>query len=162
MPIMLNMLCDLIQHKGFASASLLRAIQQFAPAAQDEELFKLLHHIIVANRFWLKLILNLPFVLEEETRLPESLEAIAALYRETYDQEMEWASQATDSDLTVRLESPLIPDSSFSVTEAMMQVCLHSHGHRAQCAVRLRQLGGTPPSLDYITWLKERPRPDWS
>lgn len=159
---MLDLLSDLIQHKGFANASLLRAIRQHEAAAKDEELRKLLHHIIVANRFWVKLILNHPFVLEEEARLPESLEAIAALHRETHAQELEWASQAAESDLAVRLESPFIPDRSFSVAEAIMQVCMHSHGHRAECAIRLRQLGGTPPALDYITWLKERPCPDWS
>ena len=48
-----------------------------------------------------------------------------------------------------------------SVVQAMMQVCLHSHGHRAQCAVRLRLLGGTPPNMDFILWLKERPAPNW-
>lgn len=159
---MLDLLRDLIQHKAFVNASLLRAIQQYQPAAQDEELQKLLHHIIVANRFWLKLILNLPFVIEEESRMPESLEAIEALYKETHTQEMEWASQAKESDLGIRLESSFIPGRSFSVAEAVVQVCMHSHGHRAQCVIRLRQLGGTPPALDYITWLKERPSPYWS
>jgi uncharacterized damage-inducible protein DinB len=39
---------------------------------------------------------------------------------------------------------------------------MHSHGHRAQCATRLRLLGGTPPAMDFILWLKDRPVPDWS
>jgi uncharacterized damage-inducible protein DinB len=159
---MLDMLRDLTQHKIFANASLLKAIRQCEPAAQDEELRKLLHHILVANRYWLKLILDLPFVSEEETHVPESLEAIAAVYRETHKQEMEWISKASEAALSNRLESPFIPGHDFSVAEILMQVCMHSHGHRAQCAIKLRQSGGTPPAMDYITWLKERPSADWS
>ena len=32
-----------------------------------------------------------------------------------------------------------------SVAEALLQVCMHSHGHRAQVATRLRQHGAVPP-----------------
>ena len=61
-----------------------------------------------------------------------------------------------------QLETPFLPGATFSVAEGIMQICLHSHGHRAQCATRLRQLGGTPPGTDFILWLKEkRPVPEW-
>lgn len=158
---MFVMLQDLIQHKGYANAALVKAIRRHDAAAQDEELRKTLHHIILANRFWLMLILGLPFSVEEESRTPESPEAIVALYRETHAQEMEWVSQIQEADLARMLETPFIPGYSYSVAEALMQVCMHSHGHRAQCATRLRLLGGTPPNMDFILWLKERPAPDW-
>ena len=160
-PAMLVMLQELIHHKGYANASLLKAIQQHETAAQDTELRKLLHHIILANRFWLRLSLGLPFVVDEESRIPESIEAVAAQYRETYAQEMEWLAQIQEPELARVLETHYIPDFSCSVAQAMMQVCLHSHGHRAQCATMLRQLGGTPPNMDFILWLKDRPAPDW-
>jgi uncharacterized damage-inducible protein DinB len=38
---------------------------------------------------------------------------------------------------------------------------MHSHGHRAQCAAMLRELGGTPPAMDFITWLAGRPAAEW-
>jgi uncharacterized damage-inducible protein DinB len=39
---------------------------------------------------------------------------------------------------------------------------MHSHYHRGQNATRLRELGGTPPTTDYIVWLwKGRPQPAW-
>src|SRR5215510_7581681 len=155
------MLQDLIHHKGYANASLLKAIRQHEPAAQDPELRKLLHHIILANRFWLLLTLGLPFVVKEESREPESFEAVAAQYRETHAQEMEWLAQVQEPELGRVLETPFIPDFSCSVAQAMMQVCLHSHGHRAQCATILRQLGGVPPNMDFILWLKDRPAPVW-
>jgi uncharacterized damage-inducible protein DinB len=155
------MLQDLIHHKGYANASLLKAIRQHEPAAQDPELRKLLHHIILANRFWLRLSLGLQFVVEEESQTPESFEAVAERYRETHAQEMEWLAQVQEPDLARVLETPFIPDFRCSVVEAMTQVCLHSHGHRAQCATRLRLLGGTPPNMDFILWLKDRPAPEW-
>lgn len=158
---MLVMLQDLVDHKGYANAALLKAIRQHETAAQDPELRKLLHHIILANRFWLRLSLGLPFAVEEESRIPESLEAITAQYRETHAQEREWLSQVREPDLARILETPFIPGHSFSVAQALMQVCMHSNGHRAQCATRLRLLGGTPPGMDFILWLKERPSADW-
>lgn len=158
---MLAMLRDLIAHKGHANAALLNAILQHEKAARDDELRKLLHHILLANRFWFMLSLGRELALEKESQVPESLETITRQYRETHEQEFEWITRIQESDLARRLETPFIPGYTFSVAEGMMQVCLHSHGHRAQCATRLRLLGGTPPVTDFILWLKERPSPDW-
>src|SRR4030095_955927 len=125
---MLLMLQELIHHKGYANASLLKAIRQHEAAAQDPELQKLLPHILLGKRISLKLSIGLPFVVEEESRTPESLEAIAAQYRETHEQEMEWLAQVEEPELARILETPFIPDFSCSIAQAMMQVCLHSHG----------------------------------
>ena len=43
-----------------------------------------------------------------------------------------------------------------SVRQAILQICMHTQGHRAQCATRLRALGGTPPGTDYVLWIKEK------
>lgn len=158
---MLTMLRDLIAYKGHANAALLKAILQHEKAAHDDELRKLLHHILLANRFWFMLSTGRELALERESQVPESLVTVASQYRETHEQELEWIFRIQESDLDRRLETPFISGSTFSVAEAMMQVCLHSHGHRAQCATRLRLLGGTPPATDFVLWLKERPRPDW-
>jgi uncharacterized damage-inducible protein DinB len=161
MVTMLDLLHDLVRHKGYANAALLKAIRGHEPAAQDQELRKLLHHIILANRFWFSLSVARPFSRDEESRVPESLKAIAARYRETHAQELEWVSQLREPDLARTVETPFIAGHQFSVAQAAMQVCMHSHGHRAQCATRLRLLGGTPPAMDFVQWLKERPDPDW-
>jgi uncharacterized damage-inducible protein DinB len=158
---MIDLLHDLIRHKAYANAALLKAIRRHEPAAQDPELRKLLHHIILADRFWLLLTLGRPFLQEEESPVPESLEAIAVRYRETHSQELEWWSQLRESELARTLETRFIPGHQYSIAQAAMQVCMHSHGHRAQCAARLRLLGGTPPAMDFVLWLKERPAPDW-
>lgn len=59
-PIMLIMLQDLVRHKWHANAALISAIRKQEAATQDEQLRSLLHHTILANRFWLVLILNRP------------------------------------------------------------------------------------------------------
>jgi uncharacterized damage-inducible protein DinB len=159
---MLAMLQNLVRHKGYADASLLKAIRQNDRAAQDDDLRRLLHHIILANRFWLMQSLNRPFALEEESRVPKSLEAVAGRYRETHIDELLWVSNLEETDLDRKLVSPYIPGGSCSVAEGVMQICMHSHGHRSQCATRLRQLGATPPVLDFILWLKDRSAADWS
>jgi len=158
---MLALIKDLIEHKAFANASMLNAVAMHDGASRDLELRKLLHHIILANRFWLYLTLHLPFDVEEESRIPDSLDDLKRTYEQTHNREIEWISNADESELTRELSSPLIPVSSCSVAEAMMQVCMHSHGHRAQIAARLRQSGGTPPAMDFILWLKDRPPAQW-
>ena len=159
---MLRMLRDLVDHKGHANAALLNAIRQNAGAASDPELWPLLYHILLANRFWLLSVLRLPFVLEDESRPAPSFDALVERYARTQSQEAAWLDTATAADLERALKSPLIPNGECSVAQALMQVCMHSHGHRAQAAKLLRRHGGTPPAGDFILWLATRPRAQWS
>ena len=156
------MLRDLVAHKGHANAALLNAIRQNAAAASDPELWELLHHILLANRFWLLTVLGLPFVHEDEARPSPSFDALIQRYVSTHAQEVAWLDTATEGELARLLEDALIPNGTCSVSQAFMQVCMHSHGHRAQCAKLLRRHGGVPPSTDFILWLTSRPRAEWS
>jgi uncharacterized damage-inducible protein DinB len=150
---MLEMLRDLVAHKGHANAVMLGAIRQNDTAAADPELRELLHHVLMANRFWLLTVLGLPFVFEDESRPFNAFDALMERYRSTQEQESTWLAAATDADLARVLENPLIPGGTCSVAQALMQVCLHSHGHRAQCAKLLRRHGSVPPNTDFILWL---------
>jgi uncharacterized damage-inducible protein DinB len=158
---MLAMIHDLVRHKWYANATLLGAILTNQPAAQDEELRKLFHHILIANRYWLFLILQKEFARDEESRLPGTMDELIAKYKETEILELDWLSRYSESDMDRTVETPFLSGQSFSVAQAVMQVCMHSLGHRAQCATRLRSLGGTPPTTDFILWLKDRPAPAW-
>jgi len=159
---MLEMLRDLVAHKGHANAALLTAIRQNPTAASDPELWELLHHILLANRFWLITVLGLPFVHEDEARPSPSFDALIHRYGSTQAQEAAWLETATEGDLARMLEDALIPNGTCSVSQAFMQVCMHSHGHRAQCAKLLRRHGGVPPPTDFILWLTSRPRAAWA
>jgi uncharacterized damage-inducible protein DinB len=158
---MLAVLRDLFCHQAFTDAALLTAIRRHELAARDHELRTLLHHILGAHRYWIHLSQGLPFVVEEETTVPDSLEPIVARYRATQAQERVWLDGLRESDLTRELETPFLPGRRIAIGDALMQVCMHSHGHRSQCATRLRALGGQPPILDFILWLKDRPVPVW-
>jgi uncharacterized damage-inducible protein DinB len=158
---MTAMIDDLIRHKWHSNAALLGAIGQNAAAMNDEELRKLLHHILIANRYWLSRMRDIEFFREAESRISESLDDLIARYRQTETEEMEWLLQASDADFDRVFQIPRLPGQDFSATEAIMQVVMHSLGHRAQCAMRLRSLGGTPPPTDFVLWLKDRPAPVW-
>jgi uncharacterized damage-inducible protein DinB len=158
---MLAMLQDLVQHKNHSNAALLSAIAAHEKAATDPELRRLLHHIILANRFWLALFTDIDFDLTKEGAFPQSLQAVESLYLDVSDREARWIGGLHDSDLQRMIATPFIPDRAFSLAQALMQVCLHSHGHRAQCAAKLRALGGNPPPTDFLAWLEKRPVADW-
>lgn len=158
---MLAMLRDLVAHKGHANAAMLTAIRDNPTAAADQELVDLFHHVLLANRFWLLTLMGAPFAVEHESRPASSLAELTERYRETQAQETAWLASASDDDLARGLESPLIPGTRCSVAQAWLQVCLHSHGHRAQGATLLRRHGGAPPPIDFIVWLLERPAPQW-
>ena len=152
----------MIAHKGYANAAVLRAIRQNDAATSDPELWDLLHHVLVASRFWLLALLGSPFVFEDESRPSSSFDALIQRFSSTQDQESAWLAPATEADLAFVLESPLIPGATCSAAQAVMQVCLHSHGHRAQCAKLLRRHGGVPPMTDFIVWLVNRPPAEWA
>jgi len=158
---MLATLRDLVAHKGHANAALLTAIRRNDAAAADRELWDLLHHILLANRFWLLAVLGSPFVLEEEARPSESFDALVGRFASLQDQEERWLAAATSDDLARMLVHEHIPNRTCSVSQAVLQVCLHSQGHRSQCAKLLRRHGGAPPAADFIVWLATRPRADW-
>jgi len=153
---MLPLIDQLIRHKWWANANLLRSVDNHPPIANDPELRKLLHHILVANRYWLLLILGQPFVDEQEKRIPESHTALAAQFHATEQLELDWLSLATQSELNRQLQPRALPDTTISVAEALIQVALHSHGHRSQCSARLRALGGTPAPMDFVLWVRDR------
>src|SRR5262249_53204561 len=106
---MLEMLRDLVAHKGHANAALLNAIRQHGAAAADPEIWELLHHVLLANRFWLLTVLGLPFVLEDEASQSSSFETLTERYSRTQAQEAAWLGTATEPDLARILECVLIP-----------------------------------------------------
>jgi len=158
---MLDMLRDLVAHKGHANAAMLAAIRQQDSAAGDPALMGLLHHVLLANRFWLLTVQGRPFVAEHEARPAESFDDLVQRYAMTQAEETAWLDTATQTELARVVEDPRIPGGSCSVGQALMQVCLHSHGHRAQCAKLLRGHGAVPPMTDFILWVADRPSPEW-
>lgn len=152
---MLTLLRDLIAHKGFATAALLGAMQS-SMTTDDDAMRKLLEHVRVSNRFWLLAILGRPFDYGVEGRTSGSFGELAARFEALQHEEEAWLAQATEADIGRVLTGPLIPGGQCTVGDALLQVALHSQGHRSQCAKLLRAAGGTPPVTDFIMWIGER------
>ena len=150
---MLKMLGDLVAHKGDANRAILEAVRQSPPASQDAAILALLHHVLVANRFWFLTFVGEPFVADTELRAPASLDALIVAFTALQDREEQWVRGFSEPDLHRVLETPHIPGGRCTVAQGLMQVCLHSHGHRAQIAKMLRAMGTTPPMTDFILWV---------
>ena len=70
----------------------------------------------------------------------------------------------TDDQLTQAVHIPWFkdPPGTFTRADALTQAVMHSHWHRGQNATRLRELGGVPPTTDFIVWIKKgRPPAQW-
>ncbi len=69
-----------------------------------------------------------------------------------------------EASLAKPVRIPWFPDPPcvIPVSDALLQVCLHSQHHRGQSMARLRALGAAPENVDYIIWLwKRKPEPRW-
>ena len=151
-----------VRHQAYADAAILESVQRHATASADQKLREMLHHILVAHRYWLHLCQGLPFHHETESTVPLTLAELSTQFQSTQSQQLRWLDGAGDASLDRVLESPFFPGRQVKVCEALTQILLHSQGHRAQIATRLRELGGEPPPLDYILWTRDRPSPPFA
>ncbi len=158
---MIGTLRDLVRHKGHANAALLSAVTTSATAAADPEIGELLHHILLANGFWHATIFDLPFALDEARRSSRALPALVDGFRQLQTLEEDRLDQASEADLQREVTGPQVPGGRCRVSDALLQVCMHSLGHRSQCATLLRRHGVVPPTSDFIFWLVERPAARW-
>lgn len=156
---------ELFAHQEWADAAHWNAFESHAGALSDKALFERLHHIhLVQHAFqWITGPRTSPFEYKkaEEYAGPGTLkrygrEGLAAIHQRL--------SSTTPAALEEIIEIPWFdPPLKISRRHAFMQVAMHSHYHRGQNATRLRELGGVPPTTDFIVWLqKGKPAAQWS
>jgi uncharacterized damage-inducible protein DinB len=154
---MLTLISDLFRHQSWADSALLAAVRKHTPAAEDPQLRELLHHIVAVQRFFLATCEGKAFDRQQEMHAPATLDELTERFRVTHALEEQWIASLEETALSQTIEIPFFKGRAIPVWEALVQVCMHSQGHRAQCLTRLRTLGGQPPTLDYILWTKDRP-----
>ncbi len=114
---------------------------------------KTIQHIIDAERWWFANWFQnrAPFPRGES---PRSLGAMGEMYAEVSAGRNDFIS-TLDKDTCQRVVEVSAggPFLCFRVIESFLQLCGHGTHHRAQINNMLRQLGATPPSLDYSFWL---------
>jgi uncharacterized damage-inducible protein DinB len=90
------------------------------------------------------------------------LAAIEAWGREYHDQVQAFLESIEETTLDEVVKLPwadrLVASTGFPAGETrfhetLLQVVMHSTYHRGQVNMRLRELGGEPPLVDYIAWL---------
>ncbi len=158
---MLQVIHSLFHHQAWADAAILQAVRAHADAEKDEKLRWTLHHMVMVQRAFLSLFLKRPFDMQKEMQAPESFADLERLFRDSHQEELAFVTGLEAGELTRVIDMPWIEGCRLTVAEALMQVVMHSQNHRGQCLTRLRTIGGTPPTLDFILWLKDRPAPEW-
>jgi uncharacterized damage-inducible protein DinB len=163
--IMLSYLEELYAHQEWADAEHWRAFEAHPSALADKAIRdRLLHIHLVQHAF---LWITGPRTTAFESRKIEDFPGIADL--KNYAREgLTQLGNLLKSSGPDRLEEVIEviwfrPPAKISVRQALTQAAMHSHYHRGQNATRLRELGGTPPTTDFIVWLhKGQPAAQWS
>ena len=158
---MTDTLRDLYAHQAWADAIHWHVLAKHPGALEDATIGRRLRHIHQVQ--WAFLLICRGEGLEggdDFGALPAAhLRGMARRFHEEAA-----AFLADGSRLDARVSIPWFPDGGLEVTvaQALLQAAMHSHYHRGQNAARLRELGGTPPTTDLVTWWwKGRPAPRW-
>jgi uncharacterized damage-inducible protein DinB len=157
------LLRDLLGHQFWADAELWTAIGAHAPARDDRIIHDRLHHIHEVQRAFVWTVGDraAPFSSTRPDNFA-SFEALRTYARESHDTARRFLEPDATADRRVEIPWFKDPPLTLSVAEALTQMTMHSQHHRGQNATRLRQLGGTPPTVDLIVWYwRGRPTPSW-
>lgn len=160
---------DLFAHMEWADASVWTSALGFEAGRTDPKFRDLMYHLHMVQRAFLRTWRGEP----REAPYPtfEEARAVADWGRGYYPEA--WAVLRAQNDET--LSAPLvIPWSAMveqrlgrapgetTIADTALQVVLHSMYHRGQANLRLRELGGEPPLVDYIAWIwLGRPAAEW-
>jgi uncharacterized damage-inducible protein DinB len=154
---MLALIRDLVQHQAWADASLLQAIHGHRTARTDSILLNNLRNIVGVHRYFLSLFQGSVFD-QVAAFVPEAnIAELEEHFRHAHREQLQYVKTLTESDLKRRLAVPSIEGTDPTLAQALLQVVMHSQNHRGQCLTRLRELGGTPPTLDFVVWVKNQP-----
>ncbi|HXX64989.1 MAG TPA: DinB family protein [Bacteroidota bacterium] len=160
-----ELLLDLFDHMTWADAEVHRAIESLPSAYGDKEFRERLHHMHLTQHAFLWIIGRQGDSFRMTTPEDFPSEGDLLLYaKDLHARIGELVRSLSESRLKEAIDVPWFRDPSFNVTvtQALLQVVMHSQHHRAQNASRFRALGGKPPTTDLIMWYwKKKPPPDW-
>jgi len=160
---------DLYLHMEWADASVWQAVFKSGPAQADQKLREYFYHVHLVQHAWLRAWRREA----ADAALPtfDDAQSVRDWGRSYYDEVFTLLDSLTDQEIAKPVELPWAElvekqigraPASISIAESMQQIPLHSLYHRGQINVRLREVGGEPPTVDYIVWIwLERPRANW-
>jgi uncharacterized damage-inducible protein DinB len=154
---MIGPLNDLLGHQAWADAMFFRAWES-SSALEDEDLRRRTDHLVTVQEAFLR-VLKGDAVVAPERPLPAFPE-LKARCEATHQVFRALGRGLDEAALARTVRVPWFPDPPcvVPVSDALLQVCLHSQHHRGQNMARLKALGGTVKNVDYIIWLwKQKP-----
>lgn len=162
---MSSYLDELYAHQEWADAEHWRAFESHPPALADKAICERLLHIHQVQYAFLWM--TGPRASEFAFRTMDAFPNMAALKRYAQDYHVAVADLLKGLDaarLEEMVDAPWFSrPTRISRRHALMQAAMHSHYHRGQNATRLRELGGVPPTTDFIIWLRAgQPAARWS
>ena len=164
---MIDLIRDLYGHQEWADAELWKAIEAHPGALEDEHICKRFRHFHATQYAYLLLLRGEQADVRSFAKKFGDAVAVRAVRDqaiETHREAARFLSEIPESRLEEKFLIPWFKDPSFIVTvgQALVQVAMHSQYHRGQNATRLRELGGTPPTTDFVLWIwKGRPKANW-
>lgn len=165
----LNELRDLYRHMEWADASVWRAVFGSEDALSDKKLRDYFYHLHLVQRAFIRAWRNEP----ANDRFPtfEDSRSVRDWGRSYYDEIFVHLDRLSDEEISQPMQLPWAElvtkqlgraPASITIGETMLQVLLHSLYHRGQVNARLREVGGEPPTVDYIVWIwLEKPAASW-
>ena len=161
---------NLLNHMKWADAEVWKKVLSFEAAENDEKIKKLLYHLHQVQYAFYFLWNELPL----EIPKPEEFSDLKSIAKWGFDYQQKLNEFLSTSRADEYENEIQIPWSVFmerrigkkvipaTLEETMIQVASHSNYHRAQINSRLRDLGGEPPTIDFIAWVwLDKPVADW-
>lgn len=162
---MSSYLVELYAHQAWADAEHWRAFEALPAALADKALYERLYHIhLVQHGFlWITGPRTSPFDYKKIEDFPDATALKKYAQQGLADLEERVRTTTPDAMEEIIEIAWFQPTLRISRRHALMQAAMHSHYHRGQNATRFRELGGTPPTTDFIVWLqKGQPEARWS
>ena len=157
----LDALRELFRHMEWADETVWRAVLSHPAAASDTRLRELLTHLHVVQRAFLNVWTSQPMTFPTPADLPD----VAAVHRWSQPYYADLAAYLEclgEASLSSMIQMPWLAEferrlgrhfDTPTLADTMFQVTSHSTYHRGQVNVRLREVGGEPPLVDYIAWV---------
>ncbi|HQR38743.1 MAG TPA: DinB family protein [Blastocatellia bacterium] len=162
-------LTDLYRHMEWADATVWAAVLSTDAARRDDKLRGTLYHLHMVQRAFLRVWRGEPRDIPYPTF--DDADSLKAWARTYYVETADVLGGYTDEQLAAVMPVPWAsmverrigrPPGPTSMGETALQVALHTQYHRGQVNARLREVGGTPPLVDYIAWVwLGRPAAEW-
>jgi uncharacterized damage-inducible protein DinB len=160
-PLLVRHLGDLARYMAWADATVWQAIMATPQATDDARTADTLYHLHLVQHIFLQAWSRTAFAVRQRHEF-QKLDELSAWGQEARRGVLRFVEGTSAGDLEKPFRMPWAahferssrqPAGLHTLGESMLQVFLHTQHHRGQVCARLREVGGEPPTVDFIVWL---------